>query len=174
MTPDESYIKLQRHYQHLIELRDQTRQRIRIRNQLEQKFMAAWQLMPDRLRLGAKLCNSIELFRTRDDRLVSGIEHYSFYTGLHDQRIIVTQPYGVSKSDIESDLTLDKGICPEIIDATPWAFYHPGRADLFIIKFPFAFDKAMESFRRNLDRAECEKPIRWNEPPMESRYFVVE
>lgn len=174
MTPDESYIKLQRHCQHLVERYDQTRQLTRIRNQLEQKFMVAWQLMPDRLRLGAKLCGAIDLFRTRDGGLVRGFEHHSFFTGFHDQRIIVTQPYGASKSEIESDLTLDNGVCPEIIDATPWAFYYPGSAGLFVIKFPFAFDKALESFRRDLDRAEREKTIRWIEPPMESRDFVVE
>jgi hypothetical protein len=151
MKPDESYSKLQSELQLLIKKNDQTSQRTKLKKQLEKKFMNAWQFTPDRLRLGSRLCEAIEQFRKRDGKSVQGFDHCTFYTGADDQRIIVTQPYDASCSDFRRDLILDKGICPEIIEATEWAFYYPGRADLFIIKFPFGYAKALESFKRKIE-----------------------
>lgn len=160
MNPDESYINLQKELMHLSEISDRTGKISRIKKQLEKKFMVAWNFAPDRLRLGAKLCNTIESFRTREDNQVRGFDHEKFYTGIHDQRIIVTQPYDILRSEIETDLTLNDGIHPEVIDATEWAFYNPGRAGLFIVEFPYGFEKAMVAFKKKIDREEIEAFLR--------------
>jgi len=150
MKPDESYAKLQKRRLHLIEIND-TGEGTKVKNQLERKFMAAWQFTPDRRRLGCKLAEAIRLFRS-----VRGFDHCSYYTGENDQRIIVTQPYGSSASEIIQDLTLSNGVCPEVIDATEWAFYYPEHASLFIVRFPSNFQKAMQDFEAALRRAKIE------------------
>lgn len=156
MKPDDSYTKLQAKLGSLIATQNLTRERTKVASQLEKQFMAAWQFAPDRLRLGRKLADTLRTFRTKDHKGVRGFDHCTFYSGLHDQRIIVTQPYGALASDVKHDLTLDEGICPNVIDATEWAFYYPAHASLFIVKFPFGFKEAMDDFQRKLERAERE------------------
>jgi len=159
MKPDESYKKLQKELQALIEKSDQSGQRSKIKKQLEKAFMAAWQFAPDRLRLGGKLNVAIDQFRTKDGTCPRGFDHCTYYTGVNDQRIIVTQPYHMACSAILQDLTLDNGVCPEIIDATEWAFYYPGRANLHIVKFPFGFAKAMQDFTKKLAQAKIDDSL---------------
>lgn len=164
MKPSESYNQLQKNLQWLIEINDLAGERTKVKEKLEKQFMEAWQLAPDRRRLGYKLGDAIRRFKGRDDDGVRGFDHQTFYTGENDQRIIVTQPYGVSASEILHDLTLDDVVCPEVIDATEWAFYFPGQAGCFIVKFPFGFKKAMEGYEKKLQRAEIEKTLRTEEP----------
>ena len=171
MKPNESYKHLQKHFQRLIEINDQTGERSRAKNKLEKQFVEAWQLAPDRRRLGCKLGEAVRQFTGHDDDGVRGFDHCTYYTGENDQRIVVTQPYGVLASKILHDLTLDDGVCPKVIDATEWAFYFPGKAGCFIVKFPFGFEKAMGSYEKKLRRIEIEKALKAEEP--ESAYCGV-
>ena len=157
MKPDASFVKLQTQLLRLININDITSDRTKIRTRLEKQFMAGWQFVPDRLRMRAKLAKAIRLFRTKDNECVRGLDHCTYYTGANDQRIIVTQPYDASASEIVEDLTLHDGIRPEVIDATEWGFYYPDKAGLFILKFPFGFLKAMQDYEKALRRAEIEK-----------------
>ena len=157
MKPDDSYKKLQKRLWNLIKINDLTGERTKVENQLEKKFMAAWQFAPDRLRLGSKLANAIRLFRTnKDDNRVRGLDHCTHYTGENDQRILVTQPYGSLPLEIAQDLTLHTGIRLEVIVATEWAFHNPD-ANLFILKFPAHFQKSMQDFEKKLERAKIEE-----------------
>jgi hypothetical protein len=172
MKPDESYIKLQKRLLNLIKINDLSGERTKVKNQLEKKFMAAWQLTPDRGRLSGRLDNAIRLFKTEAENIVRGFEHRSYYTGENDRRVIVTQPYGAFPSEIVQDLTLSKGVCPEVIDATEWAFYYPEHAGLFIVKFPSGFQKAMQDFEKELRQAKNnERAFKTREP--ESDYCDV-
>ena len=160
MEPDKSYKKLQKKLLHLVEINDLTTERTKVKRQLEKQFMAVWQFSADRLRLGCKLAAAIRLFRTKEDKEVRGFDHCTYYTGENDRRIIVTQPYISSPSEIAQDLTLDNGVCPEVIDASEWGFYYPERAKLFIVKFSFGFREAMDNFEKNLRRAEIEEALK--------------
>ncbi|HEV2694480.1 MAG TPA: hypothetical protein VG347_16420 [Verrucomicrobiae bacterium] len=164
MKPDESYIKLQKRLLKLIEINDRSGERTKIKKQLEKKFMAAWQFTPERGRRGSKLAAAIRLFKTEAENIVRGFDHCTHYTGENDQRIIVTQPYGVFPAEIVQDLTLSKDVCPEVIDATEWAFYYPEHARLFIVKFPSDFQKAMQKFEKELHRAKIDKFIKTQGP----------
>jgi hypothetical protein len=121
--------------------------------------MEVWNFMPDRLRLGYKMSEAVRLFTTMQGECVQGFDHCTFYTGPNDQRIIVTQPYNAFAMEIQVDLTLDNGICPEVIDATEWAFYYPGEAGLFIVKFPFGFTKEMADFEKRRKRTELQNAL---------------
>jgi hypothetical protein len=55
MKPDKDYIKLQTELTHLIEQGDQSGQRRGLERELEKRFMVAWSLTRDRLRLAGKL-----------------------------------------------------------------------------------------------------------------------
>ena len=171
MKPDENYIALQKRLEHLIKINDRSRERIIVENQLEKRFMAAWNFGPDRVRLGYKLSEALRVFTTKEGECVRGFDHCTFYSGPNDQRVIVTQPYNSFASEILQDLTFDNGICPEVIDATEWAFYYPGEARLFIVKFPFEFEKEMKNFEKRMKRAELEKAL--NSRDDESAYFDV-
>lgn len=160
MTPDKSYQKLQTKLLNLIRSNDHSGERRKITNQLEKLFMAAWGFSPDRLRLGCKLREAVSMFRTEKDACVRGFDHCTYYTGPNDQRVIVSQPYNCFADEISQDLSLHDGICPEVIDASDWGFYFPTEADLFIVKFPFGFSKAMDQFEQKLRRAENEKLLR--------------
>ena len=146
MKPNASYKKLQSELQSLTENSEQPSRRSTLRKQLETEFMATWGFAPDRLRLGSRLCSTIRSFRKKDGNPIEGFDHYTFYTAADDQRVIVTQPYGKFAAQLKRDLTLDKGIAPEIIVATQWAFYYPGHADMIVLKFPFNYAKALEKF----------------------------
>lgn len=160
MQPDDTYKKLQKELLYLTSINDRTGETTKIRSQLERQFKAAWKLGPDRLRLGAKLEQAIRRFTPKGKKWVHGFDHCTCYTGENDQRVIVTQPYNVSVSEIAQDLTLDNGICPEVINATEWGFHNPGQAKLFIVKFPFGFREAMDNFEKNLRRAEIEEVLK--------------
>jgi hypothetical protein len=159
MKPDNSYTQLQ------IELRRSVRPDFdrfgeikgRIRKQLAEKFMAAWQFAPDRRRMGAKFAAAVSLIQTKKDGAVRGLDHCTYYTGANDQRIIVTQPYGVTAAEVLEDLTLLDGSCPEVIDASEWGFHYPHEAKLFILKFPAGYREAMERHEKEMRRVEHEK-----------------
>jgi hypothetical protein len=163
MKPDQSYQQLQAKRFRLIESNDQSGERTKLEKQLEKRFMSAWGLGPDRLRLGYKLRESIRLFRMENDSSVRGFDHCTYYTGPNDQRIIVSQPYNCSADEIKQDLTLHNGVSPEVIDASEWGFYFPTSAGLFIVKFPFGFREAMISFEKALRRAEVDKLLKRRE-----------
>jgi hypothetical protein len=152
MIPDDSYKKLQARLRRLVELNDLSGERTKVKKQLEKQFMGAWQLAPDRLRLGCKLSDAIRLFRTKNDTCVRGFDHCSYYTGQNDQRVIVTQPYDSTPAEIQQDLTFGAGLHPEVIDATGWGFYYPGKSNMFVVKFPRDFIKAMETFKKQMRR----------------------
>ena len=154
MSPDNSYKKLQVRIRSVLENSDTSGERCKIEKQLEMKFMEAWGLAHDRLRLGCKLANAVRIFSRKDGGCVRGLDHCTYYTGPYDQRIIVTQPYGSTLIEIQEDLNLGNGICPEIVDATEWAFYYPGHASMFIVKFPFGFAEQMKRTRRQWDNEE--------------------
>lgn len=122
--------------------------------------MTAWQLGPDRMRLGARLAAAIFTLRTKKNEPVCGLDHCTHYTGTNDQRIIVTQPYGVTAAELQEDLTLFDGACPEVIDASEWGFHYPHEAKLFILKFPFDFQEAMQRHEKTARRMEIEKSFR--------------
>ena len=157
MQPDVSYKKLQKELLRLIEQRDQTSQRRGVEKRLEKQFMADWQLMPDRRGLSGKLERAIHFFSMRIQRPIVGMVKCRFYTGVYDQRVITAQPYNPLLSDIESGLTLDDGLCPQIIEAPEWSFHYPAHTGLFILKFPAGYAEAMEKFERAIRRAENEE-----------------
>ena len=159
MKPSATYKKLQMKLRRLIEARDTGGERRRTEDELERQFMTAWRFMPDRLKLSHRLRHVVERFERKDGERVEGFDHCSYYTGENDQRIIVSQPYGFTATEIHDGLTLDKGISPEVIDATEWAFYYPGRANLFILKFPFGFKKAMEQYQKKAQRAAIKQAL---------------
>lgn len=101
--------------------------------------MAAWALAPDRMNLGDRL--KAQLHRRAGGKL-HGLDHPSLYTGQDDQRVIVCQPYGIEAADLAAALALAK-LRPEVIQADEWAFYYPGRARLFVIKFPKGYAAAL-------------------------------
>jgi len=129
----------------------------RIRNQLEKKFMAAWEFTPARSRLITKFDTAIGLLRTKKNEFVRGIAHHTHYAGVNDQQIIVTQPYSITAAEILEDLTFLDDSCPEVIDASEWGFHYPHEAKLFILKFPAGYRKAMERHEKELCRIENEK-----------------
>ncbi len=154
MKPNTSYKKLHSDPQSLTESNEQPSRRTKLTKQLEKEFMAAWGSAPDRIRLGSRLCSTIARFRKKDGKPIEGFDHCTFYTAPGDQRVIVTQPYGKFAAQLKRDLTLDKGVAPEIIVATQWAFYYPGHADMIVLKFPFNYAKALEDFsERQLERS---------------------
>ena len=119
--------------------------------------MAAWEFTPARSRLITKFDTAIRLLRTNKNEPVRGIAHYTHYTGVNDQRIIVTQPYSITAAEVLEDLTLFDGSCPEVIDASEWGFHYPHEAKLFILKFPAGYGEAMERQEKELRRIENEK-----------------
>lgn len=123
----------------------------KIRKQLEEEFMDAFQLAPDGLGATQRLADSVcALTRTRGER-VGCLDHCSYYTGQGDF-VVVTQPYGNhadAAEELES-LTLDERTAPEIIPATEWAFYYPGHADLFVLKFPCHYARALAKIKETL------------------------
>jgi hypothetical protein len=146
--PDDSYKKLQNELKILIENSDHSSRRTKLPKELEKKFMAAWGFSPDRRKLSYKLYDKVRLILTKDERTIEGLDHCTFYSGAGDERIVVTQPYDLSSPQFERDFTLDKGLRPEVVNATDWAFYYPERADLFIIKFPSGYEKALAKILR--------------------------
>jgi len=160
MRPSKCYRELQSELVTLIKA-DNASDKRHLRVQLEREFTERWGFGPDRLRLGSKLGDAIKMFETKRGDYVRGFDHCTYYTGENDQRIIVTQPYCCRAGDIKRDLTLNNGIRPEVIDASEWGFHYPGRAELFIVKFPFGFLKAMDNYKKMFRRAELEEALRY-------------
>jgi hypothetical protein len=106
-------------------------------------FVTAWNFGRDRLRLSYKL-------EERILHLISdgGIDHRTYYTGPHDSRVIVTQPYGKFADQLRADLTLDNGAAPDVIEASDWGFYYPGHASLVVLNFPSDYAKSMDESTR--------------------------
>jgi hypothetical protein len=146
IKPNASYVKMQCELRRLIEQKDQTGRREKLSSQLEAEFKAAWQLAPDRLRMASRLAAAITNHKIEENKRVEGLEHRSYYTGVNDQRVIVTQPYGNFTVELKQCLTLDNAMSPEVILATEWAFYYPGPNDLIVLKFPYNYAKALAAF----------------------------
>jgi hypothetical protein len=152
MKPDAAYITKQRELQILLEQDSQPGRRKELSTQLRGEFATAWHLAPDRKKrtehLHDKLCR---LYAETRERL-SGLDHCTYYTGLHNQRVIVTQPYGEPLAYIEAELkrglTLDDRMSPQVIPATEWAFYYPGHANLIILSFPFRYARPLPGYIR--------------------------
>lgn len=142
-TPNAAYRKMQEEFSSA-----ERKQRWALSKKMESEFVAAWGFGKDRLRLAVKLRDAIGL-------QVRGFDHCSFYTGHNDQRIIVTQPYGDFEQELRRSLTLGEGAAPEVVNATEWAFYYPGEAQLLILKFPPLYAKSLEKYCEN-----SEWPIR--------------
>lgn len=115
-------------------------ERTKLRMELEKRFMAAWKLAPDRMKLGARL--EARLHRRAGGKLLS-LSHVSRYTGADDQRVIVSQPYGFDAVELASALDIGAELTPTVIEADEWAFYYPGRARLIVIAFPLGYAKAL-------------------------------
>lgn len=108
--------------------------------------MVEWGFTTDQEGLGFQLRSQIGLIGTTDIKAIARFDHCTYYTGANDERVIVTQPYGDFFAHFQANLTLDDGVAPEIIVATEWAFYYPGRADLIILKFPDKYAEALKDF----------------------------
>jgi hypothetical protein len=147
MKPEKSYINLQRELQTLMEQKSQPDRRRQLEAELQSKFMAAWKLQPDRLRLSERLAGVIKCLPSKTGGTINDIEHCSYYTGANDQRVIVTQPYAIIDNGLRRDLWSNEKMVPEIIVATEWAFYYPGHAALIILKFPSDYKKALMKFK---------------------------
>jgi len=160
LKPSAAYQKLQGELQALIQSGDRTGQTEKLRQELEKQFMAAWQLTPDRRGLSGLLRASIKTYRTLDGKPVLNFDHCTIYTGSGSQRILVTQPRDSFCSMLEHNLTLDSEIGPEISEATEWAFYSPGLAKLFLLKFPFLYVAALEKFALTTERGAVEESAR--------------
>jgi len=148
MKPNGSYVKMQCEVGRLMEQKDHTGRREKLSSQLEAQFTAAWQLAPDRLRMASHLAAAIANHNTEENTRVEGLDHCSYYTGVNDQRVIVTQPYGNFMFELKQGLTLDNAMSPEVILATEWAFYYPGPFELIILKFPDNYAKALAAFKK--------------------------
>jgi hypothetical protein len=157
MKPDAAYKKLQRELQTLMESRQTSVRKGQLKKQLEAKFMAAWQFTSDRGGRAKHLRYSIRRFKKKDGSFIEGFDHCSFYTGANNERVIVTQPYGIDFKQLRIDLTLHKGIAPEIIDATEWAFYYPGKAYLVIVKCPNDYGRSLVSFQKLIEREKIDE-----------------
>jgi hypothetical protein len=166
MSPDTTYQQLQARLQRLSPTNDQVVLRSKLINQLERKFMAAWQFSKRGCRPGYRLYDSI-------CHNLPGFDHVSFYTGTDGQAVIVTQPYKVQLPDLRRALTLDQGICPDIIEATDWTFHYPGRTKLIIIKFTTGYGRAVEIFQQARHRAAVQKLYRPTDPD-ETLEFIVD
>jgi hypothetical protein len=168
MKPDTAYTNLQAELKTLIQSNQEPIRRSRLAKKLEKQFMAAWRLTPDRRGMSGRVLTAIQAYRTIDGSPIAGFDHCTNYTGADDQRVTVTQPYDISCSILKSGLALNNDACPEIIDASEWAFYYPGRAKLFIIKFPNGYAEALEKFRRASERAAVQAPWKSDFKPAKS------
>jgi len=148
MKPNAVYVKMQCEVGRLMEQKDHTGRREKLSSQLEAEFTAAWQLAPDRLRMASHLAAAIANHNTEENKRVEGLDHCSYYTGVNDQRVIVTQPYGNFMFELKQGLTLDNAMSPEVILATEWAFYYPGPFELIILKFPDNYARALAAFKK--------------------------
>ena len=158
MRPDAAYKKLQKELQTLMESNVKPPgKRRELENRLKEKFMAAWQFTAGRGRRGEVLRDAIKQFKKKDGSSIAGFDHCSFYTGENNERVIVTQPYGIDVRQLRKDLTLHNGIAPEIIDATEWAFYYPGKADLVIVKCPNDYGRSLVSFQKLIKREKIDE-----------------
>ncbi len=126
--------------------------------------MAAWQLTRDRRGLSGLLRTSIKSYRTLDGKPVLNFDHCTMYTDSEARRILVTQPQDSLCSMLEHNLTLDSEIGPEIREATEWAFYSPGMAKLFLLRFPYLYVAAMEKFARTTERGAITESARQLRP----------
>lgn len=153
MKPDAEYRTLQSQLRSLCENPDPATSRREVRRILERTFMAAWNLKPDRLRLSRRLLDKIERLTTSADCKISGLDHCTAYTAEGDRRVIVTQPYGGDRlAELGRSFMLDRRVAPEIVDASDWAFYYPGKANLYILTFPWGYADALSKFKILLEK----------------------
>jgi hypothetical protein len=97
-----------------------------LRDQMEQRFMAAWKLRP-----------------TNDQRLLSrynrvlhskGFDHTNLYKDESRFLVAVSQPYNATADDIAKSVAAER-YTAEVIAADEWAFHFPGRAQLIVVRF---------------------------------------
>lgn len=114
-------------------------ERRRLEKFLQGRFVKAFGLLPDRLRLAERLYYRFINSEAAPNAIL--FDHREFYQ--RDGRlIIVSQPYGIEKAEL-TRWALQFGVTYTIADE--WGYYYPGHASLFLVEFDNAARSAMDS-----------------------------
>jgi hypothetical protein len=146
--PAAKFIRARQEYLQLKNGKDGAARKKKLKEIMESEFMKAFRLAPDIRKKAQKL--SRELFPNGGGS-DNGLDHCTYYYSLDNAvATVVTQPYGDCTKQLTNTLALGAWSIPEVLDASDWGFYSPGKARLHIIFFPHGYAEALVSLKRSL------------------------